>query len=109
MPSNIRRSPLLLFKQSVFKKYHKQEVFMGRFVSFATIVGVAAIFLTTVPLYAQTNDPGIRDRMENQEKHIDQGVQGGQLTPRETGRLDAERREQSSQKNKTGQAETFTG
>ena len=82
---------------------------MGRFVSIAAIVGVAAIFFTTVPLYAQTNDPNIRERMENQEQRVDQGIQSGQLTPRETGRLDAERREQSSQKNKTGQAETFTG
>jgi hypothetical protein len=63
---------------------------MGRFVSIAAIVGVAAIFFTTVPLYAQTNDPNIRERMENQEQRVDQGIQSGQLTPRETGRLDAE-------------------
>jgi CRISPR/Cas system-associated endoribonuclease Cas2 len=37
-----------------------------------------------------TNDPGIQQRMENQENRIDQGVNTGTLTPKETGRLEAE-------------------
>ena len=37
-----------------------------------------------------TNDPGIEQRMENQENRIDQGVNTGALTPKETGRLEAE-------------------
>ncbi|NPV04609.1 MAG: hypothetical protein HPY67_07745 [Syntrophaceae bacterium] len=37
-----------------------------------------------------TNDPGIQKRMENQERRIDQGVQSGELTPKEAGKLEAE-------------------
>lgn len=37
-----------------------------------------------------TNDPGVQKRLENQEQRIDQGVQSGALTPKETGRLEAE-------------------
>jgi hypothetical protein len=37
-----------------------------------------------------TNDPGIQQRMQNQEQRIDQGVKSGALTPKETGRLEAE-------------------
>ncbi len=37
-----------------------------------------------------TNDPGIQQRMQNQEQRIDQGVSSGALTPKETGRLEAE-------------------
>jgi tellurite resistance protein len=35
-------------------------------------------------------DPGIQKRMENQDQRIDQGVQSGALTPRETGKLEAD-------------------
>jgi hypothetical protein len=37
-----------------------------------------------------TNDPGIQQRMQNQEQRIDQGVKSGALKPKETGRLEAE-------------------
>jgi hypothetical protein len=60
----------------------------------AVIVGVG-IFLATAPVFVQTpasgtTDPGIQKRMENQDQRIDQGVQSGALTPRETGKLEAE-------------------
>ena len=37
-----------------------------------------------------TNDPGIQQRMQNQEQRIDQGVKSGALTPKEAGRLETE-------------------
>ena len=60
----------------------------------ASIVGVG-IFVAVAPVFAQTpasgtTDPGIQKRMENQEQRIDQGVQSGALTPRETGKLETE-------------------
>jgi hypothetical protein len=42
------------------------------------------------PVFAQTNDPGIQKRMDNQEQRIDQGIQRGRLTPKEAGKLEAE-------------------
>lgn len=49
-----------------------------------------ALVVTSAPVNAQTNDPGIQKRMENQENRIEQGVKSGQLTPREAGRLETE-------------------
>jgi len=37
-----------------------------------------------------TSDPGIQQRMQNQEQRIDQGVSSGALTPKEAGKLEAE-------------------
>jgi CRISPR/Cas system-associated endoribonuclease Cas2 len=37
-----------------------------------------------------TDDPGIEQRMQNQQQRIQQGINSGQLTPREAGRLEAE-------------------
>jgi len=60
----------------------------------ATVAAGACIILSVGTAMAQgangTNDPGIQQRMTNQENRIEQGVQGGALTPRETGRLEAE-------------------
>ncbi len=39
---------------------------------------------------AGTNDPIIQQREINQENRIEQGVKSGQLTPNETGRLEAQ-------------------
>ena len=60
----------------------------------AFIVGVG-IFVAAAPAFAQapasgTTDPGVQKRMQNQEQRIDQGVQSGALTPRETGKLEAD-------------------
>lgn len=63
---------------------------------FAFIAGLAFLVAAEVaygqaqaPNYG-TNDPGIQQRMQNQEQRIDQGVSSGALTPKETGRLEAE-------------------
>jgi len=63
---------------------------------FAFIAGLAFLVAAEVaygqaqaPNYG-TNDPGIQQRMQNQEQRIDQGVAGGALTPKEAGRLEAE-------------------
>ncbi|RPJ16490.1 MAG: hypothetical protein EHM37_02055 [Deltaproteobacteria bacterium] len=53
------------------------------------------IFAAAATVFAQTpesgtTDPGIQRRMENQDQRIDQGVQSGALTPRETGKLAAD-------------------
>jgi len=37
-----------------------------------------------------TNDPGVQQRMQNQESRIDRGVKSGQLIPKEAGKLEAE-------------------
>jgi hypothetical protein len=63
---------------------------MKRIVLATVFAGVMAISLTGAPVSAQTNDPGIQKRMENQESRIDQGVKSGALTPREAGRLETE-------------------
>lgn len=52
------------------------------------ILGAAALIASTA--YAETTwDPGIHSRMINQQKRIRQGVNSGELTPGETGRLQA--------------------
>jgi CRISPR/Cas system-associated endoribonuclease Cas2 len=38
---------------------------------------------------ANVNDPNIQQRMQNQERRIQQGVNSGQLTPKEAGKLEA--------------------
>ena len=43
----------------------------------------------TVPAFAQTGTPDIDQRQVNQERRIEQGVASGELTPRETRRLEA--------------------
>ena len=55
-----------------------------------SVVFVAALFVVPCSHAQSTNDPGIQQRMQNQDRRIDQGVNSGQLTPRETGRLEAE-------------------
>jgi hypothetical protein len=52
--------------------------------------GAVALLLSGAALAGPTDDPGIQKREQNQEKRIQQGVQSGQLTPKETGRLEAE-------------------
>ena len=60
---------------------------MGRLASL-TVIGIfAAMAFTASPLYA---DGGIEKRMENQEQRIQQGVNSGQLTPKEASKLEAE-------------------
>ncbi len=69
---------------------------MHSFCKFAFIAGLGFLVAAEVA-YGQsqapntgTNDPGIQQRMQNQERRIDQGVQSGALTPKEAGKLEAE-------------------
>ena len=51
------------------------------------LIAVAAVlvfaFLTVGAYAGNTHDPGIRERIEEQQKRIDQGIASGQLTRRE--------------------------
>ena len=51
---------------------------------------VAALLALTAAAYAGTNDPVIQQREVNQQNRIEQGVQSGQLTPHEAGKLEAQ-------------------
>ncbi|HTZ40483.1 MAG TPA: hypothetical protein VMB77_10010 [Syntrophales bacterium] len=67
---------------------------MNSLLKFAFIVSLTFLVAAEVA-YGQTqntatNDPGIQQRMQNQQQRIDQGINSGQLTPREAGRLEAE-------------------
>jgi hypothetical protein len=69
---------------------------MGSVLKFAFVAGLTFLVAAEVaygqaqaPNYG-TSDPGIQQRMQNQEQRIDQGVKSGALTPKETGRLEAE-------------------
>jgi len=50
----------------------------------------AATLLAGFAFAGPAADPRIQQREVNQENRIQQGVQSGQLTPRETGRLEAQ-------------------
>jgi hypothetical protein len=50
----------------------------------------AALFLIPSAHAQSTNDPGIQRRMENQQGRINQGINSGQVTPKEAGMLEAE-------------------
>ena len=52
----------------------------------ASLAAISAAI--TLPAYAQTATPGIDQRQMNQEQRIDQGIASGQLTQRETNRLE---------------------
>ena len=50
---------------------------------------IAAILAAiALPVAAQVNTPTVDQRQANQEARIQQGVQSGQLTPRETAKLE---------------------
>jgi len=64
---------------------------MKRYVAGAVSLSFAAVLFLVPLAHAQsTNDPGIQQRMQNQDQRINQGVNSGQLTPREAGKLDAQ-------------------
>lgn len=54
------------------------------------VTGFAALMLGAVTLsaHAEANTPRIDKRQARQDRRIDQGVQSGELTPREAARLD---------------------
>jgi CRISPR/Cas system-associated endoribonuclease Cas2 len=53
------------------------------------MAGALSLMVSGVALAGPTDDPGIQKREQNQEKRIQQGVQSGQLTPKEAGKLEA--------------------
>lgn len=56
-----------------------------------THAAIAVAMLTlAATAYAGTSDPVIQQREVNQQNRIDQGIQSGQLTPHEAGRLEAQ-------------------
>jgi hypothetical protein len=60
-----------------------------------TLIAGMTFLLSAGVAYGQsqaygTDDPGLEQRMENQEQRIQQGINSGQLTPREAGRLEAQ-------------------
>jgi hypothetical protein len=67
--------------------YGVRKSSLAAFICMAFVAGIG-------PALAQqpsgTNDPGIQQRIENQDHRIGQGVNTGALTPKETGRLEAE-------------------
>lgn len=68
-----------------------REDHMGFLVSGVVSLCLAAVFLVTPAVHAEpTDDPGIQQRLENQDRRIEQGIASGRLTPREAGRLEAE-------------------
>jgi len=54
------------------------------------LTGSIACMFAVAPAFAANNDPGIDQREINQQNRINQGVQSGQLTPKETGKLEAQ-------------------
>jgi hypothetical protein len=55
-----------------------------------SIVVVGSLILASAPVFADTTaTPHIDQRQQNQEQRINQGVQSGALTARETATLDA--------------------
>lgn len=54
------------------------------------LTGTIACMFAVAPSFAANNDPGIDKREAVQQKRIDQGVQSGQLTPKEAGKLEAQ-------------------
>jgi hypothetical protein len=70
-------------------KYSQESSIMKRLLtaSLVAIVGATA-FLGSVPsAFAGTRSPGINRREANQQRRINRGIRSGQLTPKETYRL----------------------
>ncbi|PKO83798.1 MAG: hypothetical protein CVU17_06875 [Betaproteobacteria bacterium HGW-Betaproteobacteria-11] len=54
----------------------------------ASTLTLALLATLALPVLAQTNTPNIDQRQQNQQQRIEQGVQSGALTPRETTHLE---------------------
>ncbi len=52
------------------------------------LLAVAVLGALTLPAFAQQSTPQIDQRQDRQERRIEQGVRSGELTPRETARLE---------------------
>ena len=62
---------------------------MRRIIGNLSVAGIICIMAGGGAL-AGTDDPVIQQREMNQEQRIQQGINSGQLTPREAGRLEAQ-------------------
>jgi len=54
------------------------------------LTGSIACMFAVAPAFAANNDPGIDQREINQQNRINQGIQSGQLTPKEAGKVEAQ-------------------
>jgi CRISPR/Cas system-associated endoribonuclease Cas2 len=54
------------------------------------VAGVLSLVVSGIAVAGPTDDPNIQKREQNQEKRIQQGVQSGQVTPKEAGKLEAQ-------------------
>ena len=52
------------------------------------LLTVAVLGALSLPAFAQYTTPQIDQRQDRQERRIEQGVRSGELTPRETARLE---------------------
>ena len=59
----------------------------------AALLTLAGVFAVVSASQAGTRDPRVNQRQHNQRERIQQGVQSGELTRRETGRLAEEQRD----------------
>jgi hypothetical protein len=65
------------------------------------LVAASAMLLVTSGIaYAEADTPGIDQRQANQERRIDQGISSGQLTERESARLDKQQNHIDTMENK---------
>lgn len=53
------------------------------------LLSVAIVAALAAPAFAQTSTPRVDQREVNQQNRINQGVASGQLTPKETAKLEA--------------------
>jgi hypothetical protein len=93
--SPVNRSAWLYVIHINGESHFLQEALMNSVFKFVFIAGLTFLVAAEVA-YGQaqtqsygTNDPGIQQRMQNQEQRIQQGVNSGELTPKEAGRLEA--------------------
>ena len=54
------------------------------------LTGSIACMFAVAPAFAANNDPGIDQREINQQNRINQGIQSGQLTQKEAGKVEAQ-------------------
>jgi hypothetical protein len=71
------------------KSYNSEGVVMKKIIA-TILTGSISCMFAVAPVFGADNDPGIQQREINQQNRINQGVQSGQLTPKETGKLDAQ-------------------
>lgn len=63
---------------------------MNKFIKAAAVTSLCVIMAAGAAFAGPTDDPGVQKREKRQEKRIEQGVKGGELTPKEAGKLEAE-------------------